>query len=250
MNEIIKIENLHQEFDNVTVLKNINLSIYEGEVLSIIGPSGGGKSTLLRSINLLNKPSCGQIYFHGENIIENVSKHHLYRQQIGMVFQQFNLFANYNTIDNCTLALRKIKKISKEEAENIAIKNLELVGLETKVKAPVDTLSGGQKQRVAIARCLSMDPSVILFDEPTSALDPLMVNEVLSVIKNLKKLNKTLIIVSHEMAFVEDVSSRVVFMSDGEIIEVGTPEEVFHHPKHEKTKKFIERYHNKQILKE
>lgn len=242
MQEIIKIEHLSQIFDNVEILKDINLSIAGGEIVSIIGPSGSGKSTLLRSINLLNKPTSGNIYFKNAEIIKDVKNHNKYRQSIGMVFQQFNLFNNYNVLDNCTLGLRKINKMNRKDAEEIAMKNLMLVGLTSKATSSIGTLSGGQCQRVAIARCLSMNPEVILFDEPTSALDPMMVDEVLNVIRKLKDMNKTLIIVSHEMKFVEEISTKVIFMADGDIVEVGTPEEIFRNPQNEKTKLFLKRY--------
>ncbi len=242
MSEIIKIEHLSQTFDEIEILKDINLTINEGEIVSIIGPSGSGKSTLLRSINLLNKPTTGNIYYKGVDIIKDNAHHNKYRRTIGMVFQQFNLFNNYNVLGNCTLGLRKILKINKNEANEIALRNLTLVGLESKKYAAVDTLSGGQKQRVAIARCLSMNPDIILFDEPTSALDPMMVDEVLNVIKKLKSLNKTMIIVSHEMKFVEDISTKVIFMADGNIVESGTPTEIFNNPKNEKTQMFLKRY--------
>lgn len=242
MQEIIKIEHLSQTFDNVEILKDINLSIAEGEIVSIIGPSGSGKSTLLRSINLLNKPTSGKIYFKNIEIIKDVKNHNKYRQSIGMVFQQFNLFNNYNVLDNCTLGLRKINKMDKKLSEEIAMKNLMLVGLTSKATSSIDTLSGGQCQRVAIARCLSMNPEVILFDEPTSALDPMMVDEVLNVIRKLKDMNKTLIIVSHEMKFVEEISTKVIFMADGDIVEMGTPDEIFKNPQNEKTKLFLKRY--------
>ena len=228
---ILRLEHIHQEFDGKTVLEDINLNVENGEIITIIGPSGSGKSTLLRSINLLNKPTSGSIYFHDEPIFKNVKKHKIYREKIGMVFQGFNLYNNYNVIDNCTLGPRTILN-----------KYLEMVGLLDKAKANVNTLSGGQKQRVAIARSLCMDPEVILFDEPTSALDPLMVDEVLNVIKKLKDLNKTLIVVTHEMSFAKDVSTRVIFMDEGRIIEEGTPKEIFENPKSEKTRNFLKRY--------
>lgn len=239
---ILRLEHIHQEFDGKTVLEDINLNVENGEIITIIGPSGSGKSTLLRSINLLNKPTSGSIYFHDEPIFKNVKKHKIYREKIGMVFQDFNLYNNYNVIDNCTLGPKTILKESKEEATKKANKYLEMVGLLDKAKANVNTLSGGQKQRVAIARSLCMDPEVILFDEPTSALDPLMVDEVLNVIKKLKDLNKTLIVVTHEMSFAKDVSTRVIFMDDGRIIEEGTPKEIFENPKSEKTRNFLKRY--------
>ena len=242
MEPIIRLENIHQKFDNTTVLDNITFDIYPGEIISIIGPSGSGKSTLLRSINLLNKPTNGNIYFNGENIIENKKKHNYYRSKIGMVFQSFNLYNNYTVLENCTLGPKKVLRISKTEAEKIAKSYLEMVGLNDKINSSPNTLSGGQKQRVAIARALCMKPDVLLFDEPTSALDPEMVGEVLDVIKNLKSLGMTLIIVTHEMAFAKDVSTKVVFMSDGNIVESGTPSEIFDNPKVQRTKEFLKRF--------
>ena len=242
MEPIIRLENIHQKFDNTTVLDNITFDIYPGEIISIIGPSGSGKSTLLRSINLLNKPTNGNIYFNGENIIENKKKHNYYRSKIGMVFQSFNLYNNYTVLENCTLGPKKVLRISKTEAEKIAKSYLEMVGLNDKINSSPNTLSGGQKQRVAIARALCMKPDVLLFDEPTSALDPEMVGEVLDVIKNLKSLGMTLIIVTHEMAFAKDVSTKVVFMADGNIVESGTPSEIFDNPKVQRTKEFLKRF--------
>lgn len=242
MEPIIRLENIHQKFDNTTVLDNITFDIYPGEIISIIGPSGSGKSTLLRSINLLNKPTEGNIYFKGENIIENKKKHNYYRSKIGMVFQSFNLYNNYTVLENCTLGPKKVLKISKNESKNIAKNYLEMVGLNDKINASPNTLSGGQKQRVAIARALCMNPDVLLFDEPTSALDPEMVGEVLDVIKNLKSLGMTLIIVTHEMAFAKDVSTKVIFMADGNIVEAGTPSEIFVNPKVQRTKEFLKRF--------
>lgn len=244
MEPIIRLENIHQVFDDVTVLDDITLDIYPGEIVSIIGPSGSGKSTLLRSINLLNRPTSGNIYFNGENIIENKKKHNFYRSKIGMVFQSFNLYNNYSVLDNCTLGPRKVLKMPKTKAIEIAKNYLEMVGLSDKIYASPNTLSGGQKQRVAIARSLSMNPDVILFDEPTSALDPEMVAEVLDVIKKLRHSGKTLIIVTHEMAFAKDVSTKVVFMADGNIVETGTPDEVFNNTKQERTKEFLKRFTN------
>lgn len=242
MEPIIRLENIHQIFDGKVILENINIDIYPGEIVSIIGPSGSGKSTLLRSINLLNKPTKGNIYFHGENIIENKKKHSLYRSEMSMVFQSFNLYNNYNVIDNCTLGPRKVLKLSKDDANKIALKNLELVGLLDKASAAPSTLSGGQKQRVAIARSLSMNPEVILFDEPTSALDPEMVEEVLDVIMKLKDSGKTLLIVTHEMAFAKDVSTRVIFMADGNIVEEGSSQDIFDNPKQPRTQEFLKRF--------
>lgn len=242
MEPIIKLENIYQKFDDNIILDDININIYPGEIVSIIGPSGSGKSTLLRSINLLNHPTIGNIYYNGENIILNRKKHNFYRSKISMVFRSFNLYNNYNVLDNCTLGPRKILKISKQEANKTAIQNLEMVGLTDKVYASVSTLSGGQKQRVAIARSLSMNPEIILFDEPTSALDPEMVDEVLDIIKKLKNSGKTLIIVTHEMAFAKDVSTRVIFMVNGNIVEEGTPSEIFNNPKQLRTQEFLKRF--------
>lgn len=245
MEPIIRLENIHQEFGENLVLDNININVYPGEIISIIGPSGSGKSTLLRSINLLNCPTSGKIYFHDEDIIANKKKHNYYRSKMSMVFQSFNLYNNYNVLKNCTLGPIKVLKKSKSEAEETAKKYLELVGLSDKINASPNTLSGGQKQRVAIARALCMEPEVILFDEPTSALDPEMVGEVLDVIKKFKDSGKTLIIVTHEMAFAKDVSTRVIFMADGNIVEEGKPQDVFNNPTHPRTKEFLKRYFNK-----
>lgn len=247
MNPIIQIQHLHQEFDQKVILEDINIDIMPGEIISIIGPSGSGKSTLLRSINLLNRPTRGTIYFKGENILANTKHHSLIRSKISMVFQSFHLFPHYNVLHNCTLGPRKVLKMSKKEAEKIALSNLELVGIKEKANASVDTLSGGQKQRVAIARSLCMNPDVILFDEPTSALDPEMVGEVLSSIQELKSTGKTLLIVTHEMAFAKEVSTRVIFMDNGYIIEEGTPDMIFNHPKEERTKAFLSRFHTMPI---
>ena len=244
MKPIIELKNIYQKYNDETILNDVNLSIYQGEIVSIIGPSGAGKSTLLRFINLLNRPTSGEVYYLGENIIKTRHKHNFYRSKISMVFQSFNLFNNYNVLDNCTLSLRKVLHIGKKEAIDIATKYLKMVGLENRIYAHISTLSGGQKQRVAIARSLSMNPDVILFDEPTSALDPEMVSEVLDTIKMLKNSGKTLIIVTHEMSFAKDVSSRVIFMADGKIIEQGTPQEIFEQPKNTRTKDFLKKFIN------
>ncbi len=243
MEPIIQIQHLHQEFDQKVILEDINIDIMPGEIISIIGPSGSGKSTLLRSINLLNRPTGGTIYFKGEDIIANTKHHALIRSKISMVFQSFHLFPHYNVLHNCTLGPRKVLKMPKKEAEQIALANLALVGMQEKAHAAVATLSGGQKQRVAIARSLCMNPDVILFDEPTSALDPEMVGEVLASIQGLKSTGKTLVIVTHEMAFAKEVSTRVIFMDNGYIVEEGTPDKVFNHPKEERTKAFLSRFH-------
>lgn len=242
MTEIISIENLSKSFGNNEVLKDINLSVREGEVVSIIGSSGSGKSTLLRCINLLEKPNGGTILYRGENILAN--NLHLYRTKLGMVFQHFNLFNNLNVLDNCTIAQRKVLNQSKKEAEKLSIEYLKLVGMSQYINAKPSQLSGGQKQRVAIARTLSMEPDVILFDEPTSALDPEMVGEVLKVMEDLTNIGLTMLVVTHEMDFARDVSNRVVFMDDGVILEEGRPDHIFNQPKKERTKRFLNRILN------
>lgn len=244
MNEIIKINNLQKNFQNLNVLKGINLEIYEGETISIIGSSGSGKSTLLRCLNLLEAPSSGEIYYMNQNLLEKEINTNKIREQIGMVFQSFNLFENMNVLQNCIIAQTKVLKRTKEEAKKIAIKYLTQVGLQNFINYDTKKLSGGQKQRVAIARTLCMNPKVLLFDEPTSALDPEMVGEVLDVIKQLAKTGVTMIIVTHEMDFAKNVSDRVVFMDSGEIVEINEPNILFTNPKVKRTKEFIKRYIN------
>lgn len=244
MNVIIKINNLQKNFQDLNVLKGINLEIYEGETVSIIGSSGSGKSTLLRCLNLLEVPSSGEIYYMNQNLLEKEINTNKIREQIGMVFQSFNLFENMNVLQNCIIAQTKVLKRTKEEAKEIAIKYLTQVGLQNFINYDTKKLSGGQKQRVAIARTLCMNPKVLLFDEPTSALDPEMVGEVLDVIKQLAKTGVTMIIVTHEMDFAKNVSDRVVFMDDGEIVEINEPNILFTNPKVERTKEFIKRYIN------
>ncbi|MEW4225302.1 amino acid ABC transporter ATP-binding protein [Rossellomorea marisflavi] len=241
MENVIDIQHLNKSFGTHEVLKDIDFSVEKGEVVSIIGSSGSGKSTLLRCINLLEKPSGGQIIYNGENILD--SKHDIfaYRQNLGMVFQQFNLFNNHNVLKNCVVGQVKVLKRSKEEAEKVALKYLDVVGMSQYVNASPKQLSGGQKQRVAIARALSMEPDVMLFDEPTSALDPEMVGEVLRVMKELAGSGLTMLIVTHEMEFAKEVSDRVVFMDKGVIAEEGPPEQVFNHPKQERTREFLKR---------
>jgi putative lysine transport system ATP-binding protein len=213
----------------------------KGEVFTIIGSSVSGKSTLLRCINLLEKPSGGQIIYNGENILDDKHDIYSYRQHLGMVFQQFNLFNNHNVLGNCVVGQVKVLKRSKEEAEKVAMKYLKVVGMDKYVNAKPRQLSGGQKQRVAIARALSMEPDVMLFDEPTSALDPEMVGEVLKVMKELAGTGLTMLIVTHEMEFAKEVSDRVVFMDKGVIAEEGSPEQIFNHPTQERTKEFLKR---------
>lgn len=242
--ELLEIKNLKKSFGNLEVLKGIDLNISKGEVVTIIGSSGSGKSTLLRCINLLEKPNDGAIYFGGKNILSKGMNINQYRSRITMVFQNFNLFDNLNVLDNCTIGQTKVLKISKEEARNRALHYLEKVGMATFKDASSTTLSGGQKQRVAIARALCMNPEIILFDEPTSALDPEMVNDVLEVMKDLADEGLTMVIVTHEMQFAKDVSSRVVFMDKGVIAESGTPDEIFTNPKNERTRQFLSRFIN------
>lgn len=238
MKEIIRINNITKSFHNNQVLKGIDLSIYEGEVVSIIGESGSGKSTLLRCINLLETFDSGDIYYHNQDI-KTININTL-RTNIGMVFQQFNLFNNMNVLQNCMFGLVKVLKLNKKEAEEIALANLELVGMQQFINASVKSLSGGQKQRVAIARALCLKPSVMLFDEPTSALDPKNVNEVLTVISKLAKKGMTMVIVTHEMKFAKEISDRIVFVDEGVIAEIGKPEDIFSNPQNPKTKLFLQ----------
>jgi putative lysine transport system ATP-binding protein len=242
MRKILEINNLYKSYDNLCVLKGISLDVYEGEVISIIGSSGSGKSTFLRCINLLEHPDKGTIKYNEEIITEkNIDK---MRQNIGMVFQTFNLFENMDVLTNCTIAQQKVLKRSKKEAEEVALTYLKKVGMLSFAHAQPSILSGGQKQRVAIARSLCMNPNILLFDEPTSALDPELVSEVLEVIKNLASSNITMIIVTHEMSFAKDVSTKVIFMDQGIILEEGTPYDIFTNPKEERTKLFLKRYLN------
>lgn len=239
MDELIKIVNLCKSFGNLEVLKDINLSIKNGEVVSIIGPSGSGKSTFLRCLNLLEIPTSGEVYFKGQNLMDKNVDLPKYRQKIGMVFQQFNIFSNLNVIDNITLAMVLERKIPKEKANKRAEELLDRVGLLSKRDEFPSKLSGGQKQRLAIIRSLAMDPDVILFDEPTSALDPEMVKEVLEVIRSLVESGMTIVIVTHEMAFAKEISNRVLFMDEGKILEEGTPEEIFNFPRDPRTREFL-----------
>ncbi len=239
---ILEIKNIHKHFDNQLVLNGINLEVKEKEVVTIIGSSGSGKTTLLRCLNLLNEPDDGHIYYLGSDLMDPKTNLEELRMHIGMVFQSFNLFSNKNVLQNCSLGPIKLLGKTKEEAEEIAQKYLNKVGMQDFINSPVTLLSGGQKQRVAIARALCMGPNIMLFDEPTSALDPEMVGEVLAVIKQLANEGMTMVIVTHEMAFAKDVSDRVVFMDQGVIAEIGTPNQLFNHPKEERTKAFLKRY--------
>ena len=241
MEKVIEIKHLSKCFGTHEVLKDIDFSVKKGEVVCIIGSSGSGKSTLLRCVNLLEKPTGGEIIYNGENILDDKHDIYQYRRKLGMVFQQFNLFNNHDVLSNCVVGQIKVLKRSKEEAEIVARKYLKIVGMEQYVNAKPKQLSGGQKQRVAIARALSMEPDVILFDEPTSALDPEMVGEVLKVMKDLAKTGLTMLIVTHEMQFASEVADRVVFMDKGVIAEEGTAEQIFNNPKEERTKEFLKR---------
>ena len=239
--EVVTIKHLNKVFGTHEVLKDISFSVQAGEVVTIIGSSGSGKSTLLRCVNLLEKPTSGEILYNGKNILDEDTNIYEYRTHLGMVFQQFNLFNNLNVLENCTVGPIKVLKKSKEEAEEIAKNFLEKVGMSAYLNARPRQLSGGQKQRVAIARALSMQPDVLLFDEPTSALDPEMVNEVLETMKSLAHTGLTMIIVTHEMEFARDVSDRVIFMDKGVIAEEGTAEQIFTNPQKERTKEFLMR---------
>ena len=240
-NKVIEIKNIRKDFGNRTVLKDINFNVHEGEVVSIIGSSGSGKSTLLRCINLLETPTSGQILIHGKDVLNGDVPLVELREKVGMVFQQFNLFNNLSVLDNCVIGQMKVLKKTREEAEKVAKEFLGKVGMSRFINAKPNQISGGQKQRVAIARALSMEPEVLLFDEPTSALDPEMVGEVLKVMKDLAKSGLTMIVVTHEMDFAHDVSSRVVFMDQGIILEDDKPEIIFEKPKHNRTKEFLSR---------
>lgn len=234
---------LKKSFGQLEVLKGISTTIEKGEVVAIIGPSGSGKSTFLRCLNLMEEPTSGEVLFEGANLT-NQSKDfdiNQFRKKIGMVFQHFNLFPNMSVLDNITLAPMKAKKLSKSAAETLALKLLEQVGLSAKKDSYPNQLSGGQKQRVAIARALAMEPDVMLFDEPTSALDPEMVKEVLLVIQRLTQSQMTTVIVTHEMGFAKKVASRVLFIDQGVIVEEGTPQEIFEHPKEQRTKDFLDK---------
>ena len=239
---LIEVSHLKKSFGANDVLHDINFSVEPGDVISVIGSSGSGKSTMLRCINLLEKPTGGSVSFHGKDISEKGVSLAEYRSKVIMVFQSFNLFNNMSVLKNCTVGVQKVLKLSKSEAEARAEKYLSKVGMSAYQNAKPRQLSGGQKQRVAIARALCMEPEVILFDEPTSALDPEMVGEVLAVMKSLAKDGLTMIVVTHEMAFARDVSKKVIFMDGGYIEEEGTPEQIFGAPEKARTKEFLSRY--------
>ena len=238
-NVLFEIKDLQKKFGSLTVFDGLSETICKGDVVVIIGPSGGGKSTFIRCLNLLEQPTAGKIYFEGEDITVkgfDVNKH---RQKVGMVFQQFNLFNNLTVLENITISLTKVKKQSEEESKEKALKLLKRVGLEDKANAYPSQLSGGQKQRIAIVRALAMEPDVLLFDEPTSALDPEMVQEVLDVMIELAQEDITMICVTHEMGFARQVADRVIFMEDGRILEEGTPEHFFDNPENPRCREFL-----------
>ena len=242
MDEILRLEHLEKTFGTHQVLRDISFSVNKGDVISIIGSSGSGKSTMLRCVNLLEEPTGGKIIFEGKDISGKELNLSQYRARVGMVFQQFNLFNNMNALENCVCPQLTVLHRKREEAEKIARDYLERVGMSAYCNARPAQLSGGQKQRVAIARTLSMNPDIILFDEPTSALDPEMVGEVLDVMQRLAKEGFTMLVVTHEMAFARDVSSRVIFMDGGVILEDAAPEEIFNNPKQARTREFLSRY--------
>ena len=233
---------MQKSFGDHQVLRDISFDINKGEIVTIIGPSGGGKSTTLRCINLLEEPTGGEIDFHGENILTPGYDRNHFRSKVGMVFQQFDLFENKNVLQNCMIGQELVLKRSKDEARKIAMENLKKVGMEPFVNAKPSQLSGGQQQRVAIARAICMNPEVLLFDEPTSALDPEMVGEVLDVMQKLATTGLTMVIVTHEMGFAKQISDNVLFISDGIVTEQGHPDEIFDHPQNVKTQKFLNNF--------
>jgi len=240
MNEfLVEIQELHKYFGHLEVLKGINMRIRKGEVVCLLGPSGGGKSTLLRCVNRLEEPTNGKIFLDGEQITLPKTNLNRIRSEIGMVFQHFNLFRHLTALQNCTLALMKVKKMPKGEADELAMAMLTRVGLSEKANAKPHELSGGQQQRVAIARALSMNPKLMLFDEPTSALDPELIGEVLDVMLDLAKTGMTMIVVTHEMGFARKATDRMCMLDQGIIIEEGPPDQIFKHPSHPRTKEFL-----------
>ena len=243
-NVLFEIKDLQKKFGSLTVFDGLSETICKGDVVVIIGPSGGGKSTFIRCLNLLEQPTAGKIYFEGEDITAKGFDVNRHRQKVGMVFQQFNLFNNLTVLENITISLTKVKKQLEEESKEKALKLLKRVGLEDKANAYPSQLSGGKKQRIAIVRALAMEPDVLLFNEPTSALDPEMVGEVLQVISDLARDGITMVVVTHEMGFARKVGTRVLFMDGGQIAEQGTPEEIFEHPQNARTKEFLSKVIN------
>ncbi len=239
---ILEVRHLSKSFGRHEVLRDIELTVEKGEVLSLIGASGSGKSTLLRCMNLLETPTGGQIFYHGQEVTGRGFSAPAYRAKVGMVFQSFNLFYNMTVLENCMAGQRKVLKRSKEEAGEKALLYLKKVGMDAYLQARPRQLSGGQQQRVAIARALCMEPEVLLFDEPTSALDPEMVGEVLQVMSGLAKEGMTMVVVTHEMSFARDVSTRTAFMHEGVLLEQGSPEVLFSQPEHQETREFLSRF--------
>lgn len=238
---MIQVVKLNKYFGKLHVLKDVDENIKKGEVVVVIGPSGSGKSTFLRCLNLLEEPTSGDIIFDGKSIIDKSNDINKQREKMGMVFQQFNLFPHLTILENITISPIKVKKMSKVDAEKIAMDLLKRVGLEDKANTYPNKLSGGQKQRIAIVRALAMSPEVMLFDEPTSALDPEMVGEVLDVMKTLAKEGMTMVVVTHEMGFAKEVGDRVIFMDEGRILEQGTPDELFNNPQNPRTQDFLKK---------
>ena len=236
---MISVKNLKKVFDGNEALKGVSVEINRGDVMCIIGPSGSGKSTFLRCLNLLEHPDGGQVIFEGDDLTDRHVDLNLHRQKMGMVFQQFNLFPHMSVLENLTCAPMMLKKVSREAAEKKAMDYLQRVGLADRASSYPNQLSGGQKQRIAIVRALCMEPEVMLFDEPTSALDPEMVGEVLDVMKKLAEQGMTMVVVTHEMGFAREVGNRVLFMDNGLIVEEGTPEQIFEHPKSERLQSFL-----------
>ena len=241
---MIELRHVRKEFEDITPLADVNVTIHSGDVISVIGPSGTGKSTLLRCINLLETPTSGEILFHDKNVADRKINAPEYRSHVGMVFQSFNLFNNMTVLENCMVGQIKVLKKSREDARKAAMYYLQKVGMAPYINAKPRQISGGQKQRVAIARALAMEPEVLLFDEPTSALDPEMVGEVLNVMQDLAHEGMTMLVVTHEMAFAREVSNRVVYMNQGVIFEEGTPEMVFGNPQRQETRDFLSRFRN------
>ncbi|MEC9330675.1 MAG: amino acid ABC transporter ATP-binding protein [Pseudomonadota bacterium] len=238
---LLSLESLHKRFGDLEVLRGIDLGVHEQEFVFIIGPSGSGKSTLLRCCNRLEEPTSGRIVFDGQDILHKDVNINLVRQQIGMVFQSFNLYPHMSALGNVSLALKKMMKLNKAQAEQRGMEALEAVGLSDKARAYPNELSGGQQQRVAIARAVALEPKLMLFDEPTSALDPELVGSVLEVMRSLRDQGMTMVVVSHEMAFAREAANRVIFMDEGEILEQGKPEKLFGAPEHRRTREFLSR---------